>query len=72
MSQQMEERVVKEALHIYLLPEDQRFNRDVGLKLPGFWVLTIKIVHETVLIIICLIYLDTVVIRHIMDHVLLT
>ena len=26
---------VKEALHIHLTPEDQRFNRDVGLELPG-------------------------------------
>ena len=33
---------VKEALHIHLTPEDQRFNRDVGLELPGCWVSTLK------------------------------
>ena len=33
---------VKEALHIHLTPEDQRFNRDVGLELPGRWVSTLK------------------------------
>ena len=32
---------VKEALHIHLTP-DQRFNRDVGLELPGCWVSTLK------------------------------
>ena len=29
------ELTVKEALHIHLTPEDQRFNRHVGLELPG-------------------------------------
>ena len=33
---------VKEELHIHLTPEDQRFNRDVGLELPGCWVSTLK------------------------------
>ena len=33
---------VKEALHIHQTPEDQRFNRDVGLELPGCWVSTLK------------------------------
>ena len=33
---------VKKALHIHLTPEDQRFNRDVGLELPGCWVSTLK------------------------------
>ena len=33
---------VKEALHIHLTPEDQRFNRDVGLELPGCWISTLK------------------------------
>ena len=36
---------VKEALHIHLTPEDQRFNRDVGLELPGCWVSTLKALH---------------------------
>ena len=35
---------VKEALHIHLTPEDQRFNRDVGLELHGCWVSTLKAV----------------------------
>ena len=33
---------VKEALHIHLTPEDRRFNRDVGLDLPGCWISTLK------------------------------
>ena len=33
---------VKEALHIHLTSEDQRFNRDVGLELLGCWVSTPK------------------------------
>ena len=37
-----EELRVKEALHIHLTPEDQRFNRDVGLELLGCWVSTLK------------------------------
>ena len=37
---------VKEALHIHLTPEDQRFNRDVGLELPGCWVSTLKALRE--------------------------
>ena len=28
---------IKEALHIFLTPEDQHFNRDVGLELPTCW-----------------------------------
>ena len=36
---------VKEALHIHPMPEDQRFNRDVGLELPGCWVPTLKALH---------------------------
>ena len=35
-------RPVKEALHIHLTPEDQRFNQDVDLELPGCWVSTLK------------------------------
>ena len=38
---EIRETCMKEALHIHLTPEDQRFNRDVGLELPGCWVSTL-------------------------------
>ena len=33
---------IKEALHIQLTPEQQRFNRDVGLELLDCWVATLN------------------------------
>ena len=36
------ELLLKEALHIQTTPEEQRFNRDVGLELPGCWLATIQ------------------------------
>ena len=36
------ELLIKEALHICLIPEDQCFNRTRGLELPGCWVATLK------------------------------
>ena len=36
------ELLLKEALHIGLSSEEQRFNRDVGLELQGCWVSTLK------------------------------
>ena len=36
------ELLLKEALHISLTSEEQRFNRDVGLELQGCWVSTLK------------------------------
>ena len=38
-------RVKKRALHVHQTPEDQRFNRDVGLEVPGCWVSTLKALH---------------------------
>ena len=38
---------VKEALHIHLTPEDQRFNRDVGLELPENPTYFLKIIIHT-------------------------
>ena len=40
------ELLIKEALHIRLTPEDQCFNRDGGLELPGCWVVTLKAQNE--------------------------
>ena len=37
-----QELMIKEASHINLTPEDQRFNRDGGLELPACWVATLK------------------------------
>ncbi len=28
---------IKEALHIQMTPDDNKFNRDIGLELPGCW-----------------------------------
>ena len=36
------ELLLKEALHIGLTSEEQRFNRDVGLELQGCWVSMLK------------------------------
>ena len=41
------ELLIKEALHIRLIPEDQHFNGDRGLELPGCWVATLKARHKT-------------------------
>ena len=36
------ELLLKKALHIGLTSEEQRFNRNVGLELQGYWVSTLK------------------------------
>ncbi len=28
---------IKEALHIQMTPDNNKFNRDIGLELPGCW-----------------------------------
>ena len=40
------ELLLKEALHISLTSEEQRFNRDVGLELQGCWVSTLKALRK--------------------------
>ena len=42
-----QELCIKEALHIQLTPEEQRFNKDVGLELPDCWIATIKSCKDT-------------------------
>ena len=32
-----QELLVKEALHIRMTPSEERFNRDGGLEVPGYW-----------------------------------
>ena len=39
------ELMIKEALHISLTPENQRFSRDGGLELPACWTATIRLLH---------------------------
>ena len=40
------ELMIKEALHISLIPEIHRFNRDGGLELPACWVATLKVLQH--------------------------
>ena len=36
------ELLLKEAIHIQMTPGEERFNRDTGLELPGFWVAALR------------------------------
>ena len=37
---------IKEALHIQMVPNERRFNRDGGLEIPGCWLATVKKIEE--------------------------
>ena len=36
---------IKEALHIQITPDNNKFNRDIGLKLPGCWLSMLRANH---------------------------
>ena len=36
------ELMLKKALHIQMTPAEDRFNRDGGLELPGYWIAALK------------------------------
>ena len=40
------ELTIKEALHINLMPENHRLNRDEGPELPACWVTTLKVLQR--------------------------
>ncbi len=36
---------IKEALHIQMTPDNNKFNRDIGLELPGCWLSMLRAYH---------------------------
>ncbi len=36
---------IKEALHIWITPDNNKFNRDIGLELPGCWLSILRANH---------------------------
>ncbi len=38
-------RSLKEALHIQMTPDNNKFNRDIGLELPGCWLSMLRANH---------------------------
>ena len=39
---------IKEALHIQMTPDNNKFNRDIGLELPGCWLSMLRANHPSI------------------------